>query len=184
MPEPRKLVAVILAASEAKRFGGCKQLTEVNGKPMISHVIKALESQVDKVVVITGAYREQVEDYLKDKRVVCHYNENFSSGLFSSVICAAKVAGADKADLLLTLADLPFVTAEDYSKLIERAVGEVMFSRFQGSVVGPPAVFPFDQPSRLESVSGEQGAKHLFKGAKTLDLPNASRDIDSKSDLS
>ncbi len=47
--------AIVLAAGKATRFGGCKQLVPLGGKPLLEHVLENVRnSHVDDVVVVLG----------------------------------------------------------------------------------------------------------------------------------
>jgi molybdenum cofactor cytidylyltransferase len=47
---------LILAAGKGTRFGGPKQLAELDGRPMLEHSIQAMTaSPVGRVVVVLGA---------------------------------------------------------------------------------------------------------------------------------
>ena len=49
--------AVILAAGEGRRFGGRKQLAEIDGRPMLEHVIeRAAEAGLDPVVAVVPVW--------------------------------------------------------------------------------------------------------------------------------
>ena len=56
------VAVVVLAAGGSSRMGRAKQLLHVDGESMIVRAVKiALQSTATEVVVITGAYREEVE---------------------------------------------------------------------------------------------------------------------------
>ena len=56
------IAGIVLAAGEARRFGKPKQLLDWRGEPFVRAVAKtALEAGLFPVIVVTGAYHEQVE---------------------------------------------------------------------------------------------------------------------------
>ena len=46
-----KLLGALIAGGQSRRFGSDKALALIGGKPMLAHVIEALEHQVDEVVM-------------------------------------------------------------------------------------------------------------------------------------
>jgi molybdopterin-guanine dinucleotide biosynthesis protein A len=46
-----KLLGALIAGGQSRRFGSDKALALIDGKPMLAHVIKGLEQQVDEVVI-------------------------------------------------------------------------------------------------------------------------------------
>ena len=155
------MISCILAAGTAERFGSCKALYKVNDKPMIEHVIDAIPEAQD-IYVVTGSYREELEDYLKSKDVSPIHNPDYQKGMGTSIRVAATQALKLKSDLLLTFCDLPFVTKEDYNILISKFSIKPVFSQFEG-IVGPPAIFPATQLEVLLTLEADHGAKKLFK---------------------
>jgi molybdenum cofactor cytidylyltransferase len=80
------IAGVVLAAGEASRFGSPKQLLDYHGQPFVRKVAQtALEAGLWPVVVVTGAYAEQVEAALAGLDVVIARNENWKDGQAGSV---------------------------------------------------------------------------------------------------
>lgn len=46
-----KLLGALIAGGQSRRFGSDKALALIDGKPLIAHVIEALEPQVDQMVI-------------------------------------------------------------------------------------------------------------------------------------
>jgi hypothetical protein len=63
---PASPVILLLAAGESLRFGDIKQLVEIQGEPMVRRAARSALEQDVPVVVVTGAYAEQVEAVLDD----------------------------------------------------------------------------------------------------------------------
>ncbi|TMK91778.1 MAG: nucleotidyltransferase family protein [Actinobacteria bacterium] len=56
---------IVLAAGTGSRFGGTKQLAELDGSPLVMHAVTALrEGGVDEIVVVTGHDADAVEAVL------------------------------------------------------------------------------------------------------------------------
>ncbi len=175
------MIAVILAAGEATRFGSCKQLEPIDGVPMLAHVIRQLPDHLTKWVIV-GDRRGEVETLVQHEGATPRYNPDYKVGMTTSVRLAAQIAIQENAGLLLTLGDLPFVSTEDYELLLESYSEQPLFSEFSNQI-GPPALIPNQALSRIVQDLKEGGMKSLFDRPSTVSLPNAAKDIDTPSDL-
>lgn len=97
------IAGIILAAGAAERMGEAKQLMPYRGVPLLQHVVDAaVASQLDRVVVVTGAFGDEVEAALRLERATTVRNPDFSRGNMSSLECgAAEVPEADAFVLLM-----------------------------------------------------------------------------------
>ena len=104
------VVAVVLAAGAATRFGSNKLLAPMNGRPLLQHTLDAVAAAgLEDVVVVLGTEAEAVEAAIAwrgERRVV---NERPEDGLSSSLRvgldAAVEVPGAEAA--LVVLGDQP-----------------------------------------------------------------------------
>ncbi len=103
--------AVVLAGGLSKRFGQDKAVLEFNGKPLILHVVEAVSSVVDEIVVVTSN-TERAEKYAKIlgslSRIVV--DEEEALGPLVGALSGFKVAEG-KYSLLLA-SDIPFVSRD------------------------------------------------------------------------
>ena len=79
---------IVLAAGTGSRFGGTKQLAELDGSPLVLHAVTALrEGGVDEIVVVTGHDADAVEAVLPaEVRTV--RNASFREGQSTSLAAA------------------------------------------------------------------------------------------------
>jgi molybdenum cofactor cytidylyltransferase len=175
------MIAFILAAGESTRFGRCKQVEPLMGLPMIVHVIRSIPGQIE-VVVITGAYAELVGKAVSPFNVQILHNSDYKNGIGSSIKTAATYAKIKNSPMLITLADLPFVSSEDYSLLLKSFNKAPVFSSFNKSM-GPPAIIPEHNLELLLNLKDNQGAKAVITDYLTVHIPNASRDLDFANQL-
>lgn len=83
-----KICAIVLAAGESKRMGFPKMLLDFRGMPMLERVIENIRiSLVDEIIIVVGAYREQITELAERTGVKYCYNEHYKSGMLSSVQC-------------------------------------------------------------------------------------------------
>lgn len=99
------ITGIILAGGESSRVGQNKMMLVVNDKPLVLHTIDSMRPFVDKVVVVTGKYHEQMKPMLKDVDVV--FNKNYQKGMFSSVKEGVSHA---EGNFFIIPGDCPFVS--------------------------------------------------------------------------
>ena len=102
MSEPR-IAGLILAAGAGRRFGGPKQLAELNGRPLLEHAVRAMAAAVDRVVVVLGARADEVvagADLRGAEVVVC---AGWADGMSASLRCGLAALG-DVDEVVVALA--------------------------------------------------------------------------------
>jgi molybdenum cofactor cytidylyltransferase len=100
-------------------MGRPKQLLPYRGRAMVQHAVDAAEtSQLDRVIVVTGAYADDVEGELRTARAITVRNPDFRRGNMSSLECAAAAVPTADAYLLL-MGDHPDVPVEVIDDLVQ-----------------------------------------------------------------
>jgi len=80
------IAGIVLAAGEASRYGKPKQLLDFHGEPFVRRVAKtALAAGLSPVVVVSGAYAQEVEAAVRDLPVVIARNAQWREGQAASV---------------------------------------------------------------------------------------------------
>jgi molybdenum cofactor cytidylyltransferase len=80
--------AIVLAAGESRRMGSPKMLLPYNDVTVIEQVIRnLLDADIDRVVVVLGANREEIMKLTRSYDVFHCYNEDYKGGMLSSVKC-------------------------------------------------------------------------------------------------
>ena len=103
--------SIILAAGESKRMGFPKMLLQFNGKTMIENVIdNVAESHTNSILVVLGAWREDLIELVGKYDVKHCYNEKYREGMLSSVQCGFKNLPADTEAVLVFQGDQPFIS--------------------------------------------------------------------------
>jgi molybdenum cofactor cytidylyltransferase len=179
---------LVLAAGKGSRFGGPKQLAELNGRPLLEHAVRAMTaSPVDRVVVVLGAGAEDViaqVDLYGAEPIVCERWEEGQSaslafGLSELFECDAVV---------VTLGDLPRLSTNAIRRVIEaREPGvEAVRATYAGEP-GHPVLLERDLYERLRDVSGDHGARNLLLSVNSREVPcddlGGGEDIDTPAQL-
>ena len=184
-------VTLLLAAGAGSRFGGAKQLADIGGEPMVRRVARALLDTDAPLIVVTGAYADEVENVLDDLPLSVARCEDWQLGMGNSL-----AAGANElmrmfphaSAALVALADQPLLDTDVFRSLLERhrhAPDRVLASAHDG-IQGPPALFPRDCFAALTTLSGPKGARAVLqREAARVELFAAGNvvDVDTPDDL-
>lgn len=103
--------AIVLAAGESERMKSPKLALPFGKGTVIGNVIgNILESDIKKIVVVTGAWRDEVINAIRDLPVVECVNKNYKKGMLSSVICGLKSIPASADAAMIFQGDQPEIT--------------------------------------------------------------------------
>jgi len=129
------MTIVILAAGLSKRMGEVnKLLLPWKNTTLLENTIKEALKTGEKVVVLTGYEKEKTEKLLENYPVRTLYNPEYESGQESSIRKALEIED----ELLLTPADLPFLTAKELKKAMESLTGNKAVRFYFQKVPGHP----------------------------------------------
>lgn len=185
-----RVAAVILAAGEAKRFGGQKLLALLGGKPLLQHALDAANaSSLAPLALVVGADADAVLAGVALGRARPVHNPAFATGQSSSVQAGLRaVEEADAAVVLL--GDQPRVTAALLEALVgrQRECGAAaVVSRWGGKRM-PPTLLHRDLWPAVHALSGDVGAREVLTArddVAVLDVPaalGALDDVDTRED--
>lgn len=185
-----EIAFLILASGAGTRFDGIKQLADVEGEPMIVRVCRHLNA-LGEVIVVLGAYRDQIELVLASLDVTIVENADWEKGMSSGIkagIAMLENREVPPDSVLITLADLPHLKVSEYQQLINCAVAnpERMIASSYDAVIGVPAIFPRSSWEGLKSLHGDKGARAILRNRTDVlfvNMPNAARDVDTSADL-
>jgi len=186
MEKFNNLAVLILAAGTSSRLGEPKQLLKMQNKTFIQIAVdKALELS-SNVTVVLGHKHEDLEEIIIPFSINIIKNPNYLEGMGSSIAFGvSKINNAEK--VLIMLCDQPLIPLEHFKKLIEKSnhsENTIICSKYKKKNA-VPTIFPKIYFKNLEQLSGDEGAKKLFK-RNPLDgvvlEDNYSIDIDTKED--
>jgi molybdenum cofactor cytidylyltransferase len=185
------IAGVVLAAGGATRFGGPKQLADLDGHPLLEHAIRSIEavSAIERVVVVLGARADEIRarvDFGSAEIVVC---EDWASGQSASLKAGiAAIAGAEAA--VITLGDMPRVTPQVIARFADLAAEHGADARARAiydGVPGHPVVLGSDHFAAVAAIEGDIGARDLLRsiGVHRIECAHLSSavDIDTPADL-
>jgi molybdenum cofactor cytidylyltransferase len=135
--------AVLLAAGEARRMAGRpKPLLELAGVPLIRRNLVALSGAgVDEVVVVLGHRADEIEPAVRDFPITLVRNPDYAQGQASSVRAGLAALSSRLDAIVVALADMPLITAEDVTAVLgaykRRARGSVLVPFVDGERANP-----------------------------------------------
>ena len=125
----KKLAAIVLAAGRGKRMKSsqAKVLQPLSGKPLIDHVLRALEPiRPDRLIVVVGFQAERVREACAGWQAEFVLQQE-QLGTGHAVRQAETVLEDHAGDILVLCGDMPFVKSATIFQLVEthRASGAV-----------------------------------------------------------
>lgn len=183
-----KAGALILAAGGATRFGGPKQLLELDGESLIDRACRvALAAGCEPVLRVLGARAEEILNQPELPDVFSFVHADWNAGMGGSLAagaCRLLEIEPECEAIFVLLADQPLVSPELLEQmlgLLEMRSSMVLCDYGQGS--GPPALFKWPHFPELMELTGDRGAKSLaakHPGAVAwAAFPGGACDIDS-----
>ena len=184
------VLAIVLAAGSATRFGATKQLAEIDGKSLVMRAIEiANDVCQDRCVLVVGHNHQAVSAACRFAPGFMVVNEDYAAGLGTSLALAVKSIRHVASAVIVLLADQPRVTAQHVRALADAWDGSndgIVATSFAGTQ-GPPVLFPAGCFDELAGLTGDRGGRHLFDDQRfrlsTVVFEPASIDIDTPEDL-
>ncbi len=192
-PPPARIAVLLLAAGRSTRMGGQnKLLCHVDGVPLVRRAANAAcASRACQVMLVSGHDAEQVEAQLTDRPVSIVYNPDYATGMASSLRRGLRALPADLDAVIVMLADMPGISAEDVDRLIaafDPARPGVLVPEHDGRR-GNPVLWPRRHFAEMMAISGDTGARGLLEqyaaDVRCVPFPDAAifADIDTPAAL-
>jgi len=160
---------IILAAGSSSRFGGIKQLLRFNNKTLIEHVIdEATNAELNSVVVVTGAYADEVSEKIDNKKITIVFNEHWETGMASGIVTGLKkvlIVNNEIENIIIAVCDQPYISSILFQKLSDKkreSKKSIVASSYAGTL-GTPALFSKKYFNELLNLKGDEGAKSLIR---------------------
>jgi molybdenum cofactor cytidylyltransferase len=191
-PRRGTVLALVLAAGGSSRMGRPKQLAELDGRPLLAHVLGALEAApVDAVTVALGAAAGAVAGGVDLGGARPLLVEGWAAGMGHVLAAAVAAAGDDHAAVVVLLGDQPLVTGGVVARLVDAwraGAGPVVSAAYDGRP-GHPKLFDRSLLPALRRLGGDAGARELLAAhpgwvhpVEVGDL-GSDADVDTEADL-
>ncbi|WP_435126901.1 nucleotidyltransferase family protein [Halobaculum sp. D14] len=177
---PDRLVGLVTAAGESTRMGGFpKPLLTVDGQRFVERLVETYRAAgVDDVVVVVGHEAEEVVARADLSAATVVRNDDYESGMLSSVTAGVRAARAADADgLFLSPVDYPLIPVGVVERLREAFAGEhadadVVHPTVDGGR-GHPPLFAASTFDALLDAPADEGARAVVYAddTDTRDVP-------------
>ncbi len=163
-----KIPIILLAAGSSERMGQAKQLLPWGEKPLIEYQVELLLKSGSPVIVVLGANANSISPVIGKYKIEVVLNENWKSGMGSSVACGVKrlvEIFPDASGVLIALVDQPLIPLSHFIDLMEKFQSgekQIIASKGDSGWLGVPALFDTHYFNELKSLTGEQGAKQII----------------------
>jgi CTP:molybdopterin cytidylyltransferase MocA len=161
------VLGLVLAAGGSSRMGRPKQLAELDGLPLLAHVLRALQdAPVDTVVVALGAHAAEVRARVDLGRALPLVVRDWALGMghvLASALAGYPPAREHRATVVL-LGDQPLVSGGSVARLVDAwrgGAGPVVTAAYGGRP-GHPKLFDHRLLPELLRLSGDAGARDLL----------------------
>ncbi len=181
------LAVILLAAGEARRFGGGKLEAELDGKMLGLHVAGTLAAVgFGQLVAVCNANNAALNARMAAFGFDVVLNPDPARGQASSLalgLAAAKDGPCTAA--LIALADMPYVTADHLGRLVSAFEDSGMaVCSTNGTTRMPPAILPRALWAQAVKSEGDHGARSLLRHALCIEAEaGVLKDVDRPEDL-
>ena len=158
------VLGVVLAAGGSTRMGRPKQLADLDGRPLLAHVLAAVEeAPVDRVVVALGGAAGEVLERVGLGRAEPLVVGGWAAGMGHVLASALASAGSGWGAVVVLLGDQPLVSGRAVARLVEAwrsGAGPVVTATYGGRP-GHPKLFDRRLLPDLLRLTGDTGARDL-----------------------
>lgn len=171
--------AIILAAGEGARFraaggAGSKLLALYHGKSLVRHVAEAaLSAGLAGVIVVTGYEDVAIREELAGLPLTFVVNEDYASGMGSSLRVGFSVRPAQWKAAVILLGDMPLVDAALIGQVADAYTDDTtaVVPTYEG-VRGNPVLLSARLAPEIAHLSGDMGARQILRGRNDVrDMP-------------
>lgn len=164
------IAGLLLAAGASRRMGRPKQLLRAGERSLLDHVLSSvMDSQLDPVILVLGheaaRIERELETTLHRPRLRIIRNGNYGSGISTSIIAGLSEVENDYDNVMIILADMPYITSQVIDRLIRRYLqsGLPLGAVTTGARRTPPVVINRKLYHELHQLRGDTGARDLFR---------------------
>ncbi len=159
------VAGIVLAAGSSTRFGQPKLTMPWKGEPLVHHVVlRALQSGLSPVVIVTGDCASQIRVAIEDLPVNCVHNADWKAGQSTSIKTGINALPPESEAVVFLLADQPQIPASLLKALVERhaqTLASIVAPKIDGQR-GNPVLFDRRTFDALLLLKGDIGGRVLF----------------------
>ena len=169
-----KVACFILAAGMSRRMGSeNKLLKKYKNKIIINQTLKNhSESKLEKLNIIIGHDKESLKDTLKNFQIGVIENDNYMSGMLSSIKRINDYIDNEVTGIMISLADMPLVSSKDINSILDTFLlhdeKKICIPEFNGRL-GNPIIIPLEIYKKIiqyENLLKDKGLKSTILDGK------------------
>lgn len=186
------IAIIVLAAGASSRMSRPKQLLKIGGETLIEKMTNAaLSAAGGQVIVVLGAFYEEIAETLKHFPVTLLKNDYWRDGMSSSVTCAMEYihnSSPDTEAVILMVGDQPYLTPATLKRLVSKwkSSGKAIIASSYADTYGVPVLFSRNLFSELAALKGSNGAKSILakhrEAVELVAFPGGATDLDTPDD--
>lgn len=171
---PKPIAAVILAAGQSRRMGRPKLLLPWGRGLLVDAVLSQVsQAGFDRAVLVSGAWRQQVEARAALYNTACAYNPDYGRGQSTSLQAGLTwLRGqSPQAAAMFIPADQPWLSSQLLDRLIaawQQCSQPILLPRFSNGQRGNPAIFSPSLFPQLMQIKGDVGGRPLLQAHPEL----------------
>ena len=166
--------AIILAAGFSSRMNDFKPLLPCNEKTMIETVIDLFKvNNIHNILVITGHNNRQLEPLVEKAGAYPIFNENFESGMFSSIKKGISNINSDSSGFFLLPVDIPALRPSTISLMIQefqKSKNNIIMPYFNKKSGHPPLI-PCKFINEILNLGSQSTLRDFFSSHKDSVIP-------------
>ncbi|HEY8201806.1 MAG TPA: nucleotidyltransferase family protein [Actinomycetota bacterium] len=182
---------IVLAGGTSSRLGRPKQLLDLEGRPVLQHVVDAAAAAgLDEIVVVLGHMADEIAaaiDLPPGARTCL--NPRYASGQSTSLEAGLDAADPASEAAVVLLGDQPRIGAEVVRAVVDRfrESGARVVRAWYGGRPAHPVLFARSVWDALRTVEGDRGARELLKAHPDWEVrleagPEVPSDLDTWED--
>ncbi len=160
------VAGIVLAAGSSTRMGKNKLLLPLGGSTVLRRAVAtAIAGGLDPVLVVIGHESEAARAELAGLACTPVQNRDHVLGINGSLRAGIAAVPAGCAAAVVILADMPLVTGEMVSAVVERfrSGGAPLVLSVYGDVLAPPTLYARELFPELSAAEGEACGKRVMK---------------------
>ena len=184
-----EIPCLLLAAGASSRMGRPKALLPWGKGTLMDHQVQTLLKTGHPVVVVLGHGADEIDPILDNYPLRYTVNRQWKNGMGSSIAHGTKYLAREfpeAAGVLITQVDQPLLTTLYFKKMFrmfQPGSRQIMVSQSPSGWQGVPVLFDRVYFEALQNLSGEGGARKIFRAhpqaVKVVECEDILEDMDT-----
>jgi molybdenum cofactor cytidylyltransferase len=187
MERQQPVAAVVLAAGESRRFGGAKQLAELDGRTLLEHVLSVAEAAgLGPIVAVVPVWLTRPRA-MDDERLRWVRNPYPERGLSHSLRLGFEALGVEATAAVILLGDQPTVPAAAIAALLAARGERPIVATLAEGQLAPPVLIERSHFDVVRQPGGDIGLRDVLNDhpewVAAISLAAPFPDVDTMDDL-